>query len=280
VRPPSADGHRSRLLALDVDGTLLTSGREVSARTHDALTRAHAAGWHVALVTGRPLEVALPVANHLSVGDYLVASNGATVAERVSERVLFQATLEGALVREAIHRARAAIPGLRVAVTTARAGFLGEPGIEGVAPLSATDATVVEDASPGPADEVHGVVFFVAGADPEELVVQVQDVLPDGVSVAPSGLESSVELAPPGVHKATGLARLCEIVQVPASRVVAFGDGLNDNEMLRWAGHSVAMGNAAPATKALADEVTATNDEDGVALVVERLLDAEAEGVG
>jgi hydroxymethylpyrimidine pyrophosphatase-like HAD family hydrolase len=72
---------------------------------------------------------------------------------------------------------------------------------------------------------------------------------------------------------------LSERLGVPRRQVVAFGDGLNDREMLSWAGLGVAMGNADPATKSVADEVTASNDEDGVAVVVERLL-SEHSGKG
>ena len=90
--------------------------------------------------------------------------------------------------------------------------------------------------------------------------------------MTPSGLPGSVELTAPGIHKGSGLAWLCGRIGVDAAGVVAFGDGLNDHEMLAWSGWGVAMGNAEPVTQELADEVTASNDEDGVALVLERLL--------
>ncbi|MGW9157307.1 HAD family hydrolase [Microbacterium sp. NPDC055665] len=76
----------------------------------------------------------------------------------------------------------------------------------------------------------------------------------------------------PGVTKATGLARLCEHLGIGRADVVAFGDALNDVEMLRWAGRGVAMAHAEPVVQAAADETTASNDDDGVAQVIERLL--------
>ena len=97
-------------------------------------------------------------------------------------------------------------------------------------------------------------------------------VVPPGVHVSPSGLPGSIELTAPGVHKGSAVAHLCERLGVEQRDVVAFGDGLNDHEMLAWAGQGVAMGNAEAETKAIADEVTASNDDDGVAVVVERLL--------
>jgi hydroxymethylpyrimidine pyrophosphatase-like HAD family hydrolase len=96
--------------------------------------------------------------------------------------------------------------------------------------------------------------------------------VPAGVAVSPSGLLGSVELTVPGVHKGTGMASLCRRLGVAQHDVVAFGDGLNDHEMLAWAGHGVAMGNALDETKAVADVVAPSNDDDGVAQVVEQLL--------
>ena len=81
-----------------------------------------------------------------------------------------------------------------------------------------------------------------------------------------------VEVMAEGVTKATGLARLCAHLGIDRADVVAFGDALNDVEMLRWAGHGVAMGHAAPEVVDAADETGSTNDQDGVAQVIERLL--------
>ena len=261
----------SRLLALDVDGTLLTSRDELTDRTRRALTRAEGSGWHVALVTGRPLPIALPVVHDLGLGRYVVAANGATVADAATGTVLYQASLPGPVAVDAILRARRAVPGLGLAVTTATA-FFRESGFEALAPLSRTEGLVVDDALPDPTEAVHSVVLFVDHLDALGLLSALEPVLPEGVEATPSGLPGSVELTAPGIHKGRGLVELSERLGVPRRLVVAFGDGLNDREMLTWAGLGVAMGNADPATKAVADEVTASNDEDGVAVVVERLL--------
>jgi hydroxymethylpyrimidine pyrophosphatase-like HAD family hydrolase len=81
-----------------------------------------------------------------------------------------------------------------------------------------------------------------------------------------------VEVMASGVSKASGLAQLCARLGVRQSEVLAFGDGLNDREMLAWAGHGVAVANADDAVKDIADAVTGSNDEDGVAQVLERTL--------
>jgi Cof subfamily protein (haloacid dehalogenase superfamily) len=262
---------RPRLLVLDVDGTLLTSDGTLTMRTREALRAADDAGWHVALVTGRPLPYVLPLVRELAVGEFVVAANGATVAEVDTGAVLYQASLPGRLVRSVLTQARQAIPDLRLAITTADR-FHVEAGFDLLAPLTKADAIVVPDARPGPDETVHSTVLFVLGADAIGLLKLLAPVVPQEIHISPSGLPGSVELTPPGVHKGSGVAHLCERVGVERDDVVAFGDGLNDHEMLTWAGHGVAMGNADAETKVIADEVTASNDDDGVAVVVERLL--------
>ncbi|MET0577671.1 MAG: HAD family hydrolase [Ilumatobacteraceae bacterium] len=275
MRSLPAAGRRP-LLALDVDGTLLTGSGVLTPRTRDALRAADREAWAIALVTGRPLPQVLPLVRELGVGEFVVAANGATVAEIESGRVIYQASLPGFLVADALARARRAVPGLRLAVTTSRA-FHAEPGFDQLAPLTRDVAVVVDDAAPRPDDDVHSTVLFVLGGDTATLLAEVHAVVPSGVDVSPSGLPGSVELTPPGVHKGRGVARLCARLGVDRLDVVAVGDGLNDHEMLTWAGRGVAMGNADRATKLLADEVTASNDDEGVALLVERLLGESAD---
>jgi len=264
-------GVAARLVALDVDGTLLTTAEVLTPRTRDALVAAEAAGWHVTLVTGRPLSIALPVAHDLGLARFIVSANGATVAEVATGSVLHQTSLPGSIVVEAITIARTAIPGLGLAVTTSR-GFSREAGFVTLAPLSESEGTVVEDACPGRDELVHSVVLYVVEGDARQLQECLRPLLPAGVAVSPSGLPGSVELTAPGVHKGSGVLHLCEHLGVAQRDVVAFGDGLNDHEMLAWAGWGVAMGNADAATKELADEVTASNDDDGVARVLERMV--------
>src|SRR4249919_384555 len=102
---------RRGLLALDVDGTLLTSVGELSIRTRRAVLAADRAGWQVALISGRPLPYVLPVARDLGVGHYVVAANGSTVAEIETGATLFQADISGQLVRTTLSELRRALPG-------------------------------------------------------------------------------------------------------------------------------------------------------------------------
>lgn len=95
----------------------------------------------------------------------------------------------------------------------------------------------------------------------------------DGLHITRSGAPF-LEVQPAGADKATGLARLCEEFGFTSEQVIAFGDAPNDVSMLAWAGHSVAVAGACDEALAVADEVAPSNDEDAVAVVLERLLDA------
>ena len=104
-----------------------------------------------------------------------------------------------------------------------------------------------------------------------ELLHIVPPLLGADLAVTHMGADC-VEIGPAGIDKGTALAWLCAHLQVDAADVVAFGDEFNDHEMLRWAGRGIAMANANPATRDLADEVTASNADDGVAVALERIL--------
>ena len=111
------------------------------------------------------------------------------------------------------------------------------------------------------------------------LVDEILDAFPDALLGCEQGFEFSLDesfkqknQSHPSVHKAAAIEQLLSQSGISASQVVAFGDMPNDLEMIRWAGHGVAVANADPLLKAAADEVTASNDEDGVAVVIERLL--------
>jgi hypothetical protein len=119
----------------------------------------------------------------------------------------------------------------------------------------------------------HGAIKLLVsrpGMTSDEMADAAREVLGDAVDVTFSSSSGLIEVAAPGITKATGLAEVAQRLGVPAERTIAFGDMPNDLAMLRWAGHGVAMANAHPAVLAAADEVTAPNSEDGVAQVLER----------
>jgi hydroxymethylpyrimidine pyrophosphatase-like HAD family hydrolase len=104
----------------------------------------------------------------------------------------------------------------------------------------------------------------------DAVVEMVGDILPTGTAVTYSGAAGMLEVHAAGVSKVATLSALCGSWGVSAEEVAAFGDMPNDLPMLRWVGHAVAVANAHPAVRAIADDITASNDDDGVALVLSR----------
>lgn len=265
-----------RLVATDVDGTLLGVDSGISARTADVITRLVRGGVAFALVTGRPPRWIPPIAAKLPDGlvRWCVCANGAVLYDAVADEVLAARTLDPDAVHTVASLATELLPGCGLGIErvgTATTGtfdeFLAEPGY--------VHAWGESDAGPATRAELLArPVTKLLIRSPElsseqmmrALAPRVGDVA-DLTFSHPGGL---VEASAPGVTKATGLAELAQRLGVDAADVVAFGDMPNDREMLGWAGRGVAMGNAHPDLLRLADEVTAPNSSDGVAEVLER----------
>jgi Cof subfamily protein (haloacid dehalogenase superfamily) len=257
-----------RLLACDLDGTLCRPDGTVSDRTRAALRAAEAARIEVVLVTGRPPRFVERAAGQTGVEGPVICSNGAVVYDWAADEVLDARTMQPHEFVETVAIVRTTVPGVALAIEwattfTFEARFAELIGREGI-PV-ADDILGHEGAPP------HKLLAIHAELDQEALASALGPPLSEQLTVTHSGLPF-VEMGPRGVTKATGLASWCARQEVRAEEVVAFGDMPNDIPMLRWAGWGVAMGNGHVETLEAADEVTATNDEDGVAIVVERLL--------
>lgn len=259
-----------RLVATDLDGTLLRSDLTISDRTMATLARLEAAGIVLVLVTGRPLRWLAPVLGRTGRRGTVVCANGAVVVDGASGEVLAAWPLAPAVLAEATARLRAALPGVLFAVEDA----LGMRR-EAAYPVRSIDQ---------PGERV--VPFAELAAEPGlKLLVRAPGVDPDAVRAAcrhhldglatptSSTLSGLVEVSAAGVTKATGLAWVADRAGVPASAVVAFGDMPNDLPMLAWAGHAVVVAGAHPEALAAADAVAGGNDEDGVAAYLDALLD-------
>jgi hydroxymethylpyrimidine pyrophosphatase-like HAD family hydrolase len=260
---------RVGLVATDLDGTLVREDQRVGARSVAALDRAPA----VVLVTGRPIRWLYPVYADLAIRPLAVAANGAAIYDPVSDTVIHQTPLEPAAMAEAIDRLRAAVPGVRIGVEVDGGRSMRyEPGYP-LGPWGANDPNVVE-VEPGRLIAEPAVKMLVkAGAQPpDEFTAAVGGILAGLGEATHSSSSGMVEVSAAGITKAAGLAWVADRLGIPAADVVAFGDMPNDLPMLGWAGWGVAMANAHPAVLAAADDVTGTNDEEGVAQYLERLL--------
>ena len=261
-----------RLAASDLDGTLIRTDGSVSPRTREALAAAEAAGIVVALVTGRPPRWMKPVAEATGHRGIAVCANGALLYDLHTETVLSSALLSVDAQRAVVEALREAVPGLSFAAEYAP-GFGHEPEYRHGWELGEVEVRV------GPAAEIlDRPATKLLARHPtmscDELLALGTELLGARAVVTSSSHEALLEISAPGVTKATGLAGLAERSGVTAEHVVAFGDMPNDLPMLAWAGRGIAVANAHAEVLAVADEVTASNDDDGVALVLERLTAA------
>jgi Cof subfamily protein (haloacid dehalogenase superfamily) len=259
-----------RLVATDLDGTVVRSDGTISTRTARALRSADEAGLVVVLVTGRPPRWMQQVAEMTGHSGVAICANGALVYDMHAEHLLSERLLQPATAKRVARRLQHAHPELVFAVEY-RLTFGHEAGYRHGWSIGDVDVRV------GSVDllldrPVAKLLARHPSLSLTDLITEAAPLLGTDATVTSSSTEALLEISAYGVTKASGLAELSATAGVTAEEVVAFGDMPNDLAMLAWAGHSVAVANAHPDVLAVADEVTAGNDEDGVALVLERLL--------
>ncbi|SHG21197.1 hypothetical protein SAMN05443575_1691 [Jatrophihabitans endophyticus] len=268
-----------RFVATDIDGTLLGSDGEVSARNRAALDAAADAGLHVAFVTGRPprwLDDLVDATGHHGVA---VGANGAVLYDMATEELLVSYTLDEALMRELAKSLRAEFPGVAFALEFGH-GFAAEPEYVHdwqINPRTDRRGVAIPPPRIGSLDEIVDgpAVKLLAkdrSVDPDAFLTAATEVVGDRATLTHSSSYGLLELSAPGVTKATGLAELAERHGVAPHEIAAIGDMPNDIPMLLWAGRSYAVGNAHPAVKEAADEVTVSNDDDAVGRLIESVL--------
>lgn len=259
-----------RLVATDLDGTLLRDDHSVSQRTRDALAAATAAGAAHIVVTGRAVPWTRPILDDLGYRGLAVCGQGAQVYDAGEHRLLTSVTLDRQLAGVALAKIEAETGPLHLAAS--RDGLDGEvlvgPGYEVVGGLPATPFTDASDLWTAPLNKLY---IQHPSLTSDELADVAARTAGGFVTVTMAG-EGIVELLPLGLSKATGLSLAARRLGVKAAGTIAFGDMPNDVPMFGWAAHGVAMANAHPELRAVADEVTSSNEEDGIALVLEQLL--------
>ncbi|MFJ3235224.1 HAD family hydrolase [Streptomyces sp. NPDC086787] len=259
------------LIATDLDGTLLRGDDTFSGRSRAALARAARAGARHLVVTGRPAPKVRTLLADLGCTGPAVCGQGAQLYDADTDRLLWSVTLDRELAETALGKIEAEVGQVYAAVD--QDGVAGltliEPGYR--MPRPALPAVRV-----GRRDElwvapISKVLVRHDALSDDELAEAARAAVGSLATVTMSG-PGTVELQPHGVTKATGLALAAECLGLSREQAVAFGDMPNDIPMFDWAAHGVAMANAHPALKAVADEVTTSNEDDGVAVVLERLF--------
>ncbi|MGH3519293.1 MAG: HAD family hydrolase [Haloechinothrix sp.] len=266
---------KPRLIASDVDGTLLTPLERLSVRTIDVVHRVHADEVPFVLVSGRPPRWIPPVAHPAGITGYAVCANGAALYDVGTDRVISVHGLDPVLLHDAADGLLAALPRARLA-----AERVGASAHDAAVPQFVVEHNFRNPWGDGEGHSVSraevlgrtAVKLLVSDErmSSDEMAQAARTVLGHAVDITFSTNAGLIEISARSVTKASGLAEVAEWVGVRATDVIAFGDMPNDVEMLRWAGHGVAMANAHPSVLKSADEVTAPNSEDGVAQVLER----------
>ena len=271
MTPPSRGRPRCfAVIATDLDGTLLRGDLSVSARTLAVLARATASGARHLVVTGRPAAGCRSLLALLGYQGLALCGQGAQLYDVGAHRLLASATLDRAAVRALVDRIAEAAGGLELGVVTA--GLTGEFLVTPAFGERVRHGwRLVERQTDLWARPVEKVLIRSRRLDDDELAALAHRLCADEIAVTHSG-ENMVELLPAGVSKASGLAAAAHRLGFTAADTIAFGDMPNDIPMLRWAGHGVAMGNGHPELRRWADEIAPTNEEDGVAVVLERLF--------
>ncbi|MDX3536033.1 Cof-type HAD-IIB family hydrolase [Streptomyces sp. MB09-01] len=268
--PPYSRPARFAVVATDLDGTLLRGDLSVSPRTRTALVRATALGARHLVVTGRPAAGCRSLLEPLGYRGLAVCGQGAQLYDVGADRLLSSATLDRSTVRELVERIAESAGPLELGVVTAGLSgeFLVTPGF---GERVRHGWRLVEGHTDLWTRPVEKVLIRSRRLDDDALAALAHRVCAGRIAVTHSG-EGMVELLPAGVSKATGLAAAARRLGFSAADTVAFGDMPNDIPMLEWAAHGVAMGNAHAALRRHADEIAPTNEEDGVAVVLERLF--------
>ncbi|MFD5968692.1 HAD family hydrolase [Streptomyces sp. NPDC058783] len=265
----AAGGFPYRLIATDLDGTLLRGDDTVSQRTRDALAAATAAGAAHIVVTGRAVPWTRHILDDLGYDGLAVCGQGAQVYHAGEHRLLTSVTLDRQLAGVALAKIEAETGPLYLAAS--RDGLDGDvlvgPGYEVGGDLPALPLTDASDLWSAPLNKIY--IQHPTLSD-DELAEVARQAAGGFVTVTMAGA-GVVELLPLGLSKATGLSLAARRLGLKAADTIAFGDMPNDVPMFGWADRGVAMANAHEELKAVADEVTSSNDEDGIAVVLERL---------
>lgn len=264
-----------KLIALDLDGTLYNDKLEITPKTIDALMKAQEKGIRIAISSGRPLPGLFHARDTLKLQEHhgmLVSYNGGKVVDTTNHEVLYELAIPHDLAIDVLKHLK---------------NYPVHPMIDDGEVLYVEDKNayrVHEEHTNNSMEcvEVPSLIDFfdfplvkiLTSIDPEKLPDVLKEIGKpyegklDFIQSAPY----YIEVVPVGTSKASGLSKVCEKLGITKDEIIAFGDAANDLEMINFAGYGVAMGNACDELKACADEITLSNNEDGIAHTLEHLL--------
>lgn len=266
------------IIALDLDGTLTNSEKNITPRTFDALMKAQREGVRLVLASGRPTFGIAALANQLQLADYggyVLSYNGGRIIDWCEKTVIFSQVVDQKLVPILYDFAEKAqlpivtyLPEAILASKNEGVYLAEEARINGMPIVVAQN--FVEEAM----QIAGGSTKFLIPGEPEQLI-QLESEMKAALSEQMEVFRSApffLELPLKGIDKAQSLQRLLTHLGLERESLMAFGDGFNDLSMIQFAGQGVAMANAVEEVKSIADFVTTSNEEDGIAHALEQLL--------
>ena len=266
-----------KLIALALDGTLLNDAKELTDRTRRALEAAAESGIRIVISTGRPVTALPPELLHLPCIRYASTADGARIQDLHTGELLF----EGLIPKEMVPPIYEVFDRFDVIdeIYIDGQGYISEPDLDRLDGYTASPAVAqyvrrtrrtvpdIHELLDHDIDKAHAL--FKSYEDRSlamEMISQIADFkMCDAFPI-------NLEISAPGIDKGHGLKVLGEKLGIRTEQMAAFGDSNNDAAMLRTAGTAVVMGNADPDVKELADLIAPTNEEDGVAVIIERML--------
>jgi Cof subfamily protein (haloacid dehalogenase superfamily) len=262
LRPP-------RLIATDLDGTLVRDDGTISARTRSAVLAAQHAGSVFVMVTARPPRWLHDLADLVGEHGVAIVANGAILYDVVRRQAIRTRMIDPAVALEVAQAIRAEIPEVEFAIE--RSDRYGqEPQYLNRWPKP--DDTLVAGIEVLLSEPAAKLLVRHPSWHSDELLARISPVVAGRVTASHSGGTSLVEISASGVSKAAMLADFAATQGISANESIAFGDSINDLPMLAWAGTSYGVANAHADVLAMVDEVCPSNDEDGVAAVLEELF--------
>lgn len=266
-------------MVLDVDGTLLNDEREISKRTLAALLKVQQMGVRIVLASGRPTYGLMPLAKTLELGNYggfVLSYNGCQIIKAQNGEILFERRINPEMLPYLEKKARK--NGFAIFTYHDDTLITDSPDNEYI-----KNEALLNNLKIIKEDEFSTAIDFapckcMLVSDKEEALIGLEQHWEKRLAGTLDAFRSEpyfLEVVPCGVNKANTLGALLEHLEVTREEVIAIGDGVCDVTMLQLAGMGVAMGHSQDSVKVCADYVTASNEEDGVALAVEKLILAE-----
>ena len=264
-----------KLIAMDLDGTLNNDQKIITEKTKAALMAAQKRGIRLALASARPSPGLFKERDILRLQDYngiLMSYNGGRIVDAATGKVLFETSMDLAQTKQVLRRLEALTvtpildDGVQFYVAD-RNGYKVDYECKNNNMTCTEVGNLADFLSFAP-------IKILMSVQPEELAEvqkQIADFLPETLTVVQTAA-FYLEVIPKVINKGQGIRDICAVLGIDPSEVISFGDAANDIPMLREAGMGVAMGNAAEAVKAAANMVTLSNNEDGIAAALEKLI--------